>query len=241
MLILLADIRKKFLWLWLTGAILSGLFIFSRTLTGANEGMETGAWLWYFINILPTLSLLFVAVIGNRNSSKVIKRSTFILLFTGVVCYLLFLLVTLFGKPDTMRDQSMEDYLHLSYVWLLPFQSLLLCLFGLLFFRKEAFFQPSAAIMQEYVGKKAEYARRIGSLLQAQAFETLIQPNGLGDTLAILHEGTGTTNKDIVLLKSQYANWKQSRDLNIAPPEQLQRELNRMTLAVIDYIDNLSV
>jgi DNA-binding transcriptional regulator YbjK len=95
--------------------------------------------------------------------------------------------------------------------------------------------------MLEYVEKKAEYARRRGSLYQTQAFAALIQPNGLDNTLNMLYESAGNTNNDIVMLQSQYANWKRSRDLNIVSPEQLQRELNRMTLAVIDYIDNLPV
>jgi hypothetical protein len=241
MLILLEDTRRKLLWLWLAGAVLAGLLTFVRTQTGMYEDMEAVAWSWYFTHILPTLLLLFVAVIGNRNPSKVVRRSTFFLLYAGGLSYLLLVALTLFGRPDTIQGQSMEDYLRLSYSWLLPFQALLLALFGIFYFRKEPFFQPNAAIVQAYVGKKTEYAHRHGSLLQIQAFDTLIQPDGLARTLAMLAESPGTQKNDLILLQSQYANWTKGRDLNLAAPDQLQRELNRMTLAVIDIIENLSV
>lgn len=241
MLILLADTRKKLLWLWLAGAACLGLLMFARTLTGMYEDMETAAWRWYFSHILPILLLLFVAVILNRNPSKVVKRSIFRLLYAGGLSYLLLVLITLLGRPGILRGQSIEDYLRLSYGWLLPFQALLLLLFGLFYFRKDPFFQPNAAILQEYVGKKNEYAHRRGSLLQIQAFDTLIQPDGLGKTLAMLAASAAAPNNDLVLLQSQYANWTKSRDLELAASDQLQRELNRMTLAVIDIIENLSV
>ena len=46
MLILLADTRKKILWLWLAGAIFWGLLIFVRTQTGVYEDMEAVACVW---------------------------------------------------------------------------------------------------------------------------------------------------------------------------------------------------
>jgi hypothetical protein len=51
------------------------------------------------------------------------------------------------------------------------------------------------------------------------------------------------TNKsevnDVLLLQNQYNNWQHNNDLNLATPEDLQRGLNRQTLAIINLIEKL--
>lgn len=236
-LILLADTRKKLLWSWIGATAALGALFLVQTLAGQFEDIEGMAWAWLFVQLLPGLALLFAAVLLNKNPSKVLPRATFQAVYAGGFTYLLLVLLTLLALPFATRNQSIETYLRLSYYWLLPFQGLVLTVFGLLYFRKEAFFRPSAAIMQEYVAKKGEFARRTGHLLQVQAFGLLIQEEGLGKTLDFLGKIGEHQPNDLILLQSQYAHWKQQRDLNLAAPDFLQRDLNRMTLALIDYIE----
>ena len=62
---------------------------------------------------------------------------------------------------------------------------ILIALFSLLYFRKENLLRPNAAIMQEYVNKKAEFAKRTGNNNQINAFNALIN-NDLNTVLILL-------------------------------------------------------
>ncbi len=239
MLLLLADTRKRLLWLWLgfTAALI--LLVFVQTLTGKMEGIETQAWTWVFVQLLPVLGLLFVAVLMNKNPSKVLLRATFLTIYLGALAYLLLVTLTLLALPMATVNWSIEVYLAKSYAWLLPFQVVLLLAFSLLYFRKEPLFRPNAGILQQYVAKKAEFAQRTGSVQQGEAFDLLIADDGLGPTLDYLHEQVKTDVDGVVMLQGEYVEWMKERDLNLLPPEDLQRELNRMTMTAIGYIEKL--
>ena len=239
MLILLADTRKKLLWLWLGFTAVLVLLIFVQTLTGKFEDIEGQAWTWVFVNLLPALLLLFAAVLLNKNSSKVLMRATFRAVYFGALAYLLLLTVTLFALPVATVNWSIEEYLGKSYTWLLPFQTILLLAFAMLYFRKEPIFRPNAAIMQQYVSKKAEFAQRTGHVSQVQAFELLIGDGGLGAALEHLRVRLKSEENAIILLQNQHAEWQKQRDLNLLPPDALQRELNRMTMAAVGFVEKL--
>lgn len=239
MLILLADTRKKLLWLWLGFTAVLVILFFIQTLTGKYEGIEGKAWTWVFAHLLPALLLLFAAVLLNKNPSKVLLRTTFRAVYFGALAYLLLITVTLFSLPFATANWSIEEYLSKSYTWLMPFQVVLLAAFALLYFRKEPLFRPNAAIMQQYISKKAEFARRTGNAAQVQAFELLISDGGVGAALEILRSQSKIAENDVVLLQSQYANWIKQRDFNLLPPDALQRELNRLTMAAVGFIEKV--
>lgn len=239
MLILLSDTRKKLLWLWIgfTAALIVLLFV--QTVAGKFENIETAVWTWAFAHLLPALALLFVAVLLNRNPSKVLFQATFRAVYAGAAAYLLLLLLTLLALPFATQNWSIEEYFARSYTWLMPFQAVLLLAFSFLYFRKEPLFRPNAAIMQEYVAKKAEFARRAGNVSQVQAFDLLISGGGPGAALEYLRSQLKTDANEVLVLQNQYANWQKQRDLDLLPPDALQRELNRMTMAAIDCVEKL--
>lgn len=239
MLILLADTRKKLLWLWLGFTAVLVLLVFVQTLAGKFEDIEGKAWAWVFVCLLPAFLLLFAAVLLNKNPSKVLLRATFRAVYAGALAYLLLVTLTLFALPAATANWSIEEYLAKSYTWLLPFQVFLLLAFALLYFRKEPLFRPNAAIMQQYVAKKAEFAQRTGNASQRQAFELLIGDGGVGATLEHLRGHLKSEENAIVLLQSQYAEWQKQRDLNLLPPDVLQRELNRLTMAVVGFVEKM--
>lgn len=241
MLILLADTRKKLLWLWLGFTAVLVLLIFVQTLTGKFEDIEGKAWVWIFANLLPALLLLFAAVLLNKNPSKVLLQATFRAVYFGALTYLLLLTLTLFALPAATVNWSIEEYLTKSYTWLLPFQAVLLLAFAALYFRKEPLFRPNAAIMQQYVSKKAEFAQRTGNVSQVQAFELLVGDGGLGATLEHLRGHLKTEESAIILLQNQHAEWQKQRDLNLLPPDALQRELNRLTMATVGFVEKIVV
>ena len=239
MLVLLSDTRKKLLWLWIGFTAVLIALVFVQTIAGKFEGIETIAWVWAFAHLLPALALLFVAVLMNKNLSKVLFRVTFRAVYAGAAAYLLLLLLTLLALPFATQNWSIEEYFAKSYTWLMPFQAILLLSFSFLYFRKEPLFRPNAAIMQEYVAKKAEFAQRSGNVSQVQAFELLISDGGLGAALEYLRTQLKTDANEVLVLQNQYANWQKQRDLNLLPPDALQRELNRMTMATIDFVEKL--
>jgi len=211
-----------------------------QTLTGKLEDIEAQAWGWIFAHLLPVLGLLLAAVLWNKNPSKVLLRTTFLAVYLGALAYLLLVTLTLFALPMATVNWSIEAYLAKSYTWLMPFQVILLLVFALLYFRKEPLFRPNAAIMQQYVAKKAEFAQRTGNVLQRPAFDLLMrEEGGLGAALDYLRDNLRQQENDIILLQGQHSEWVKQRDLNLLPPEVLQRELNRMTMAAIGYVEKL--
>ncbi len=239
MLVLLADTRKKLLWLWLIFTAIIILLFLIQSITGKFEDIMSTAWLWVFVNLLPSLLLLFVAVLLNKNPSKVLLINTFRTVYASAWAYLLLLLLTLLALPFATANYSIEAYLKDAYLWLIPFQLILIGVFSLLYFRKENLLRPNAAIMQEYVSKKAEFAKRTGNTNQNNAFNELINNNDLNGVLTVLKTNLKDDKNDIIVLQSQYANWQKERDLNLTPPDELQRELNRLTIAIVNYIEEL--
>ncbi len=239
MLVLLADTRKKLLWLWLGFTAALVLLIFIQTLTGKMEGIEGTAWSWTFAHLLPTLLLLFAAVLLNKNPSKVLMRATFRAVYAGALAYLLLLTLTLFVLPVATANWSIEEYLTKSYTWLLPFQAVLLLAFTAMYFRKEPLLRPDSDIMQQYVSKKVEFAQRSGNVLRVEAFNLLISDGSVGATLDYLRDHLPAAVNDIVVLQGQYTEWTKQRDLNLMPPDALQRELNRLTMATAGYVEKL--
>jgi hypothetical protein len=239
MLVLLADTRKKLLWLWLGFTSIIMILIILQTLAGKFDLIERMAWLWAFTHLLPILLLLLCAVLLNKNPSKVLYQSTFQAVYYASLGYLILIILTIFALPYATLNWSIEEYLRKSNLWLMPYQAVLLIAFGIMYFKKETIFQPDPDIMLEYVGKKLEFAKRKGNLAQSKAFETLNTEGGMNDVLNLLKSKLTSEANDIILLQSQYTEWQRQRDLNLTPEGDLQRELNRLTLAVINYIEKL--
>ena len=241
--ILLADTRKKLLWLWLifTGIIIA-LFLF-MTIVNTFEGVEITAWIWAFISLMPMLAMLFIGVFRNPNPSKVIKKSVFYLVFYGALGYLILTLATLLGLQawlDAHTEGGIGDYFKQSYLWLLPFQILLLGGAWVLYFQKTKLIQPDEKILLEYAQKKAEYAQRFGNLAQQEAFDLLIDNKmpALFELMTLQLKGKPEQN-DIVLLQGTYTRIKETHNYDTEDPAVLQRELNRISMALIDIIENL--
>jgi Effector-associated domain 11 len=239
MLILLADTRKKLLWLWISFTAIITLFVLIQTLTGKLEGIVSSTWLWAFINLLPALVVLLIGVLLNKNPSKVVLKTAFQFIYIASLAYLLFVLGTQFAIPMAAINQSIEDYLKQSYIWLIPFQVILILAFSIIYFRKMPFFKPNEKILLELVNKKAEYAQRKGITSQEQAYEMLLADDKMNDLFEYLKTHAKTGKNDILLIQSQYNEWQRQRDLNLLLSEELQRELNRITLASINYIEKL--
>ena len=239
MLILLADTRKKLLWLWLSFTTIIIIFVLIQTLTGKLEDIVGTTWLWAFINLLPALVLLLVAVLLNTHPSKVVLKTAFQFVFIATLAYLLFVLGTQLAIPMATLNRSIEEYLQQSYIWLLPFQATLIVAFSLIYFRKMPLFRPNEKILLELVNKKAEYAKRTNNTLQQQAFDMLLADGKMNDFFAFLRTHLKEDANDVVVVQGQYNEWTRQRDLNLSTPEELQIALNKLTLAGVNYVEKL--
>lgn len=241
--ILLADTRKKLLWLWLIFTAIILVFFLFMTVVNTFEGVEIAAWLWAFISLFPMLAFLFIGVAQNPNPSKVIKKTTFFVIFWGALVYLLFLLSVFLGLQawlDAHTEGSISDYFNKSYWVLLPFQILLLWGVWILYFEKTKLIQPNEKILLGYAQKKAEYAKRFGSLTQQDAFDLLLKNKmpALFELLRLQLKSKAEQN-DVILLENTYNRIKQTHDLDTEDPAVLQRELNRISKGLIDIIETI--
>lgn len=239
MLVLLTDTRRQLLFLWIGGSLIVALITLAQTLSGLLEGIESEAWIWTFVHLLPGMALLFAAAILNRNPSKVLYRATYRAVIFGMVYFLALVASTQIATPAALQRWSMQQYLAYSYLWLIPFGLLLWVILYLMYFRREEHMKPNGAIMVEYLSKKREYALRAGLTARVRAFDLLLQPEGLSQTLLYLRENTNANRDETALLSGRLVNWTQQRDLNTTSETSLQQELNRMTLAAIELINTL--
>jgi hypothetical protein len=241
--ILLADTRKKLLWLWLVfTAIIIGLVLF-MTLVDKFDMATFAAWIWALSSILPMLTLLVYGVVMNPQPSKVIKKATFQLVFYGALGYLLLTLATLLGLQAWLGSHTeggIADYFRQSYLWLVPFQLLLLVGAWILYFQKTKLFQPNEKILLEYAQKKADYAQRFGSLPQKQAFDLLLK----NDYPSVFdHLKKNLIDRDdqniTIVLQGQYTGITEKSGFDTVEPAEAQREINRITLALVDVFEKL--
>lgn len=239
MLIQLAETRKKLLWLWLAFTVLIIGLVLVQTITGKYNGMKGTAWVWALGNLLPSLVLLYTTLLLNKNASKFIVSAAFWAIYVGALVYLLCLIAYLLATPFAMSNARLDDYLMQSFGFLVPFQLFLMGLFGLLYFREAPLFTPNAAIIGTYVNDKAVAAQGTGNLRQQQAFTALTQDADLSNVLTLLRAHLPEETSNIVLLQSRYATWQRDKNLDLAAPEVLQRQLNNLTCSIVHFIEKL--
>jgi hypothetical protein len=72
-------------------------------------------------------------------------------------------------------------------------------------------------------------------LIAAGEFDAVFQ------LLKQIYESQNThEHHEIILLESEYAHLKRNQDLNTIDPDQAQRQTNRITMALLNYITMLT-
>ena len=159
------------LWLWIGFSIPILLLVLVQTINGKFEDIVSKAWLWVGINILPTFMLLLISAIQNKYAGKVIQKSIFKVIWLFSFIYLVLLVMTQFGLSAGTVNQSIEDYFQQSYYWLVPFQLIIFGIYSLLFFKKDAVFQPNEQLMKSHFKEKADKAKSNNNLHEQTAYE----------------------------------------------------------------------
>jgi len=137
-------------------------------------------------------------------------------------------------------EQSLASYFQQSYKWLLPFQALLMIIFALLFFRKEAMFRPNEQMIKGYLSKEIERASTKNNLLQQQGYELLVASN-YTDLFKTLREQLKeeTVQTELLMLETQYNDWQKKTTLGLVDNKEAQLTINRITMALIQLIGTM--
>jgi hypothetical protein len=239
---LLADVRRRLLpwWLALSALILALLLV--QTLFGKYAGIEGQVWFWGSFLLLPGLLLLLLSAWLNKHSARIVAPSAYRALWGLTLLFLLLTLGTLLLAQLAIEknDYGLDTWLRKSYAWLAPLNILLCTGLVLLFYRRQELFQPGSEVMIRLAGEKAHRARHP---VAAQVFESLAQNNlDLAfDRLQRHFEACSVPDlHHILVLRNEYRNLVRARQSDIIDPEKAQRQLNRLTLSLLEITDSIS-
>lgn len=242
MLLLLSEIRRKLLWAWLILAAPVLLLLTIQELNTVFEGTNGAPWVWATINLLPGFAMLLLGAILNTNPGKHIWRPVFRIILVITSAYLLWVLLTALGLRARPETQSIVDYYRQAWYRPAMFQVLLLVVYGLLFFRRETVFVPNTQIVSEHVSKALKKAKKAGNAPQSSALE-LFSLAKYGELFTLMQNHFNTTNRsamnDLALLQNQYTENRRQLNLGVADPKAAQRELNRISLALLNLIEKM--
>lgn len=194
-------------------------------------------WLWLGMNVLPSLSLVYIGLLLNSNPAKAIPKEVHQGLLIGTLCYLLLISATLLGQGWAVQGElSLNDYRRQSYAWLLPFQLILMVSYFLEFVRKESLFRPNAQVIMEIAKENsAKWSKKQDRFRQA-CFDFIMKGN-ISSAIDELQQIGGLDPDHVVMLQSQHSTLMQSVNENTVDPAEAQRQLNRITLAVMNLMD----
>lgn len=237
---LISETRAKCWRAWkILPPVLFVLF-FIQTVTGRLSPETTQAWIWLFAGLVPGLMVLWASIYLNYHPAKLILQPLHQALVLGTWLYLSLLLLTPLAEPFAQfNGQSTVAFLQASYLWLAPLQALLLAAYALAFIRKEAIFRPDASLIMAYAEEKAG---RADSTHQKQALN-LVASGDLGAALAFVSEQLEKSGSSelqaVILLRSEWSTLQQHRNMNLLEPELAQRQMNRITMGLLNIIGAL--
>ncbi|GJM32074.1 MAG: hypothetical protein DHS20C18_10750 [Saprospiraceae bacterium] len=240
MWLLLSKTKKGGLKIWGIFLVLVTGLTFLQTLTGQLAEMNILGWCWTGINLLPGFLILFISVLMDRESSKLITQFAHRMLLGLTTIYLLLLLSTLLAEPfATKGTLSMQEYRLRSFWWLLPYQLILIGGYYLLFFRKKPIFQPDQSAIIKMAGKEAIKWAEIQDSLRQECFQ-LIAKGKVETALEKLKENIDETGigdpEKVILLQNQYNENRNNQRMNLISMDEWQRSQSRISLALMELL-----
>jgi len=243
-MLLLTDVRKKLLAIWLSFSALLLIFFLLQALSGKYAGMESVAWIWIFVQLMPGLALLLASTLFHLKRGKAILRWVFWAIAGLIVLFLLFVLVSLAGISGGAGGQNLRDGFTESYRYLLPIQGLVLAVLGVLFFKKERLFLPDEKLLRGHAQQLLSKAAETGSLDRQRAIDLFVAADmpAMLDFLAekIAAKGNAEHRLDeVLLLKNRLARLQQDTGLGIADDRETRLEYNRVCLAALELTQEI--
>ncbi len=243
-MLLLTDVRKKLLAIWLSFSALLLIFFLLQALSGKYAGIESVAWIWIFVQLMPGLALLLAVTLFQLKRGKAILRWVFWAVAGLMVLFLLFVLVSLAGISGGAGGQSLRDGFTGSYRYLLPMQGLVLAVLGLLFFKKERLFLPDEKLLRGHAQELLSKAAETGSLDRQRAIDLFVAADmpGMLDFLAEKIGVRGNADyrlNEVLMLKNRLAILQREAGLGIADDRETRLEYNKICLAALELTQEL--
>jgi hypothetical protein len=138
-LIQLDAVRARLAKMWIGGASVIFITVVLQSLLGRFGDQTQEAWGWLLPTIMPTLGMI-ITVLGYTAldpllSQSVVRKSFFQIAFWLSGFYMSLILLTILIQP--LAGASAIQLMHLSNLWLGPFQGLVASALGILFVSKQ--------------------------------------------------------------------------------------------------------
>lgn len=243
-MLLLSDLRKKILLLWLLLSAVLLLFFLFQAQNGKYAGLESAAWTWIFVQLLPGLTLLLAATLFRFNQGKVVLKWVFWTISGLSVLFLLFVIFTLLSVSGGAAGLSLEEGFARSYRYLLPLQGLLLAVFAVLFFKKDSLFQPGEGVLRSHAQQLLDQAKTAGSLDRQRALELFVAAD-MPAMLDFIEEKmrakspAHTSFNEVLLLKNNLVVLRKNTDMGRLSAEESRREYQRICVAAMGLVEEL--
>jgi len=238
-MLLITNVRKKLLTLWLIFSAMLLLFFLLQVLNGKYAGMESTAWVWIFVQLLPGLVLLLTATLLHSNRGKAILRGAFWAIAGLTTLFLLFVLVSLAGISGGQAGQSLSEGFAGSYRYLLPLQGLVLAVFGILFFKKENLFLPDEKALGGLAQDIMAKAKETGAIDRQRAIDLFVAADvpamlDFLETKIRAKEHAQSSLNQVLLLKNNLAHLHRHANYGVTDDRETKREYNRICLAALE-------
>lgn len=221
---------------WAVCTALVLLMVFVQTITGKLGDAAPVVWCWAGVLLLPGLAMLLGGALLSRYAGQHTPPAAHYLLLALLWLYLVLVLLTLLNMLQ--NDHGLIAYFQGSYWWLAPLNVLLLAGFGLFFWRKVPIFQPDQKVILEMAGKQLKKAVQQGDAFRQSLLEA-VSAGELPRAFSTLQQSKAPDDKiqaDIAVLQGEYTQLIRNRELNLIAPADAQRQLNRITVALIHLL-----
>lgn len=238
---IIGEFRRKLQKSWIVLGSIIILMLLLQTILGKYNGMIVDIWMWALLLVFPAWILLVLSGWWNKFPARLITK-TASLSFTWLnIGYLVMLLLTIFLSQAAINqgEWSLQQYFQKSFLWLTPFNILLIIGMVILLYRKEMRKRPNAAIIESVAKERAQIAAKNKYIIEQQCLELMAQGE-LKQALNLLqeHSDQGSRNQ-VIMLRSQHTALVRELDLNLIDVEEGQIRLNKLTMAILNMSEEL--
>ncbi|MBK6995299.1 MAG: hypothetical protein IPH31_10350 [Lewinellaceae bacterium] len=213
-------------------------------LNGKYADLESSAWIWIFIQLLPGLGLLLSATLLHSNRGKAILRGAFWAITGLTTLFLLFVLTSLAGISSGSAGQSLSKGFAGSYRYLLPMQGFVLTVFAVLFFKKESLFVPDEKALVGLAQDLLAKAKVAGAIDRQRVIDLFVAADmpAMLDLLEMKIRAKQSAQhrlNEVLLLKNSIAHLRRHADYGITDDRETRREHNRICLAALELTEEV--
>ncbi|MCB0635880.1 MAG: hypothetical protein KDC54_04655 [Lewinella sp.] len=225
---------------WLPAALLIVLLVLLQTVFGHYRGIETEAWLWILLALAPVTVLLYAArwikpyVPGMVEPSAL--RSYRSLLW--IYALLILLTILLSQAAVNLNDWGLKDYMGRSLWWLLPTNLLTLGGLADLLLRNKTGNGPTSDAIAREAQARSERIDTDQHPLRKKCL-VCIGESDLPGAMALLEQhfeeiADNRSLNQLIIRKGEYQRLVRSMEREVIAPEEAQRQLNRIALALLE-------